>query len=105
MNITIEISGGFAAVPGLNRPFTIDTKGLDTQLASELESLVREAKFFERPAVIDTTAKGAADYYIYVITVQDGTSSHTVRLTDPITDPSLERLVSRLQVLARPARP
>ena len=105
MNLTIETSGGFAALPGLNRPFTIDTKVLDPQLAGELESLVQEANFFARPAVIDTTAKGAADYQIYVITVQDGTRSHTVRLTDPITDSSLERLVSRLQAMVRPSKP
>jgi environmental stress-induced protein Ves len=105
MDITFETSGGFAALPGLNRPFTIDTKALDLQRAGELESLVREATFFEKPAVSDTTAKGAADYQTYVITVRDGTRSHTVRLTDPITDPFLERLVSRLRVMVRPPKP
>lgn len=105
MNITIEISGGFAALPGLSRPFTIDTKTLDPQRAAEIESLVSESKFFERPAVIDTAPKGAADYYIYAITVQDGARSRSVRLTDPITDPSLERLVSGLRAMIRPASP
>lgn len=105
MNITIETSGGFAALPALNKPFTFDTKSLDAQLAGELESLVNQASFFERPAVIDTTARGAADYQTYVITVQDGTRSHTVRLTDPLTDPSLERLVSRLQSMVRSSKP
>ena len=105
MKITIETSGGFAPLPGMSRPITIDTATIDPQLARELESLVQDAAFFARPAFIDTTAKGAADYRTYTITVQDGPRVHTVRLTDPITDSSLERLVSRLQVIARPSKP
>jgi len=105
MKITIETSGGFAPLPALSRPITIDTTTLTPQLVRELESLVRDAAFFDRPAFIDTTAKGAADYRTYTITVQDGPRVHTVCLTDPITDSSLEQLVSRLQVIARPLKP
>ena len=105
MKITIETSGGFAPLPALSRPITIDTATMDPQSASQVESLVLDAAFFERPSLIDTTTKGAADYRTYTITVQDGHRVHTVRLTDPITDPSLERLVSRLRVIARPSKP
>jgi hypothetical protein len=105
MKITIETSGGFAPLPALSRPITIDTKTIDRQIASQLESLVQDAAFFDRPAFIDTTAKGAADYRTYTITVQDGPRVHTVRLTDPIADSSLERLVSRVQAIARPPQP
>lgn len=105
MKITIEISGGFAPLPGMSKPITIDTATIDPQLASQLESLVRDCAFFDRPAFVDTTMKGAADYRTYTITVQDGPRVHTVRLTDPIRDPSLERLVSLLQVIARPSKP
>lgn len=104
MNITIEISGGFASFPALSRPVTVDTTTIDLELGRELETMVRAAAFFDRPALIDTTTKGAADYQTYIITVQDGPRIHTVRLTDPLTEPSLERLVSRLRVIARPSK-
>ncbi|HWJ71776.1 MAG TPA: protealysin inhibitor emfourin [Kaistia sp.] len=103
MNITIEISGGFAATPGLSGPFSFDTKDIDPHIAKEIESLVSDSKFFELPAVVNITPTGAADYYTYTITVRDGIRSHSVRLADPVTDPSLERLVSRVRELVRPA--
>jgi len=103
MKITIETSGGFASFPALSRPVTIDTETIDPELGSELEAMVRDAAFFDQPALIDTTKKGAADYQIYTITVQDGPCSHSVRLTDPLTDSSLMRLVFRLQAVTRPS--
>ena len=81
MKITIETSGGFAPLPALNRPITIDTTTIDPQLACQLEFLVRDAAFFDRPAFIDTTKKGAADYQTYIVTVQDGLRVHTVCVT------------------------
>jgi hypothetical protein len=105
MNITIQTDGGLAPLPGLSRPSTIDTTRIDPQLTRQLESLVRESRFFDQPPRIDTTLKGAADYRTYTITVQDGPRVHTVQLTDPITDANLERLVSCLQIIARPSTP
>jgi hypothetical protein len=105
MKITFEMNGGFAPIPALSGPVTIDTAQIDPQVATQLESLVRESRFFNQPARAVTVAKGAADYRTYSITVEDGPSVHTVQLTDPITDANLERLVSHLQVMARPPRP
>lgn len=101
MKITIETSGGFAAFPALSQPRVVDTADVDTAVAQELETLVQATAFFEQPGRIDTTGKGAADYQTYTITVQKGPRVHTVCLTDPITDPSLEQLVSCLQRIAR----
>ena len=105
MKITFSINGGFAYIPALSRPIVIDTAQIDPQVANQLESLVRQSRFFDQPARADTTTKGAADYRTYTITVQDGPRVHTVQLTDPITDANLEQLVSRLQVMARPSTP
>lgn len=101
MKITFEMSGGFAYFPTRSRPVIIDTIQIDPQVADQLESFVRESRFFDQPARVDTTAKGAADYQTYTITVQDGTHVHTIQLTDPINDANLEQLVSRLQLMAR----
>jgi hypothetical protein len=86
----------------LARPFVIDTATIDSRDGEELELLIQAIQFFDLPPQLETAAKGAADYQTYCITVQDGTRSHEVRLTDPIEDARLERLVSLLQGLARP---
>ena len=104
MTITFEMSGGFAHLPALSRPVTIDTAQLEPQFRTELESLVRQSRFFDQPTY-PIPAKGAADYRTYTITVQDGSRVHTIQLTDPITDINLEQLVSRLRVMARKTTP
>jgi hypothetical protein len=105
MTITFEMSGGFAHLPALSRPLTIDTAQIEPQARTELESLVRQSRFFDQPLRGPTPAKGAADYRTYTITVQDGPRAHTIQLTDPTTDINLEHLVSRLRVMARKTTP
>jgi hypothetical protein len=105
MIITLEVSGGFAPLPALSKPLTIDTAQIEPQARIELESLVRLSRFFDQPLRGLTPAKGAADYRIYTITVQDGPHAHTIQLTDPITDINLEQLVSRLRVIPRKTTP
>ncbi len=71
MKITFEMSGGFVHLPALSRPVIIDTAQIDPQVANQLESFVRESRFFDQPARAGTTAKGAADYRTYTLTVQE----------------------------------
>ena len=104
MTITFEMSGGFAQLPALNKPVTIDTAQIEAQARTELESLVRRSRFFDQPTH-PTPKKGAADYRTYTITVQDGSCIHTIQLTDPIADINLDQLVSRLRVMARKTTP
>ncbi|MGE5602421.1 MAG: protealysin inhibitor emfourin [Nitrososphaerales archaeon] len=101
MKITLKQTGGFAFIPGLNAPVTIDTQDIDSEVACELESLVRDSDFFEKSSSTHV-ARGAADYRTYTLTVQDGSRVHTVKLTDPIADADLERLVSRVKAISRP---
>lgn len=104
MKINFKIDGGFAYMPALRKPLTIDTAQIDPQEANQLESLVRESRFFDQPAQSGTVTKGAADYMTYVITVDDGPRFHTIQLTDPVTDVNLQRLVSHLRNLANPSK-
>jgi hypothetical protein len=105
MTITFEMSGGFAHLPALSRPVRIDTAQIEPEARNELESLVRQSRFFDQPSHGPTPGKGAADYRAYTITVQDGPRVHTIQLTDPITDINLEQLVSRLRVMPRKTTP
>jgi emfourin len=102
MKIVFETSGGFVFIPALGKPVTIDTTQIDPTAARELESLIRDARFFDQPAHAPPPPSGAADYQTYTITVQDGPREHTIELTDPIADPTIARLVVALQALSRP---
>ena len=104
MKIAIEISGGFAAIPKLNTPSTIDTDNLDARVADELKSLVDHAHFFDQPEAVGTAMPGSADLMTYIVTVRAAGRVHTVHITDPITDPSLQALVDRIQTISRSER-
>ncbi len=101
MKINFQTSGGFAHLPALSKPSTIDTSEIDSNIASQLESLVRESRFFELPTRVSTVAKGAADHRTYTITIEDSNHTHTIQLTDPITDSSLQQLVNQLRMISR----
>jgi len=103
MKINFKMDGGFAYMPGLSKPLTIDTAQTNPQMANQLEAFVRESRFFDQPAQTGTGAKGA-DYKTYTITVEDGARAHTVQVTDPIADANLQKLVAHLRNMAHPAK-
>lgn len=105
MKITFKMDGGFAHIPALSGPHTIDTTQQAPQAANELEALVRECNFFELPAQANTAPKGAADNRRYTITIEDGSRIHTVHLADPVADVHLNKLVSQLRTKATPSKP
>ena len=104
MKISFKTSGGFAYLPALSKPYIIDTAQIDARLADQLESMVRESRFFEQPADPVTLAKGAADHITYTITIEDGPHSHTIKVTDTIVDDSLRQLVSQLRSMSQPSK-
>lgn len=62
-----------------------------------LEKAVRDARFAELPPHVGSVAAGAADYRTYQITVDDGQHANTVSIVEPIADPALQQLVSRIE--------
>jgi hypothetical protein len=95
------MSGGFAAVPGLNRPIDVDVDALPAEQRAEIERLVAAAHFFTQPAARGAAHPGAADVRTYAITVEDAGRSHSIRLTDPIDDPALVEIVDWLRARRR----
>ena len=85
------------ASPVLNKPHTLDTSAIDSARASEVEAIVHDARFFELPAHINTTQPGAADYFTYTITVKEEDRTHSIVLTDPISDDGITRLIEILK--------
>lgn len=82
---------------------TIDTASLGAGEAGALEHAVRQARFLELPPQLGAAAAGAADYHTYHITVEDGEHANTVCVVEPIADPALRELVSRIEQQRRRA--
>jgi hypothetical protein len=104
MRIEFHTAGGIAHFPGLSRPSVIESDGLAEEDARDLQRLVEATRFFQRPTVLGTPRRGAADYRQYTITVEEGGRQHIIRLTDPVEGPSLQQLLRFLQTKARVLR-
>ncbi|MEO8936969.1 MAG: protealysin inhibitor emfourin [Burkholderiaceae bacterium] len=101
MQIQFSIDGGFAVFPGLARPVTIDVDSLPAAEAATLRAAVAKADFFGRaePAV----AGGGADTQTYVVAIDDGGRTRTLRIPESDHDPDLAALVGLLDERRRSA--
>jgi hypothetical protein len=97
MRIEFSLEGGLASFPGLSKPVAVDVDLLDKDEAGRLRRLTEAAHFFDLPASAGTPARGAADYQCSILTIDDGTRKHTVRVLEPIDDPALEGLVQAVR--------
>ena len=86
MKIHLERSGGFA---GMTNSATVDTQALAPKDAKELQNLIQKSKLFERsgksaqqPGRNAITKKGAADYFTYKITIQNGDKEQSMECND-----------------------
>ena len=104
MRVIFQTEGGVAHFPGLSRPVTIETEALPEQEAAELRELMDAARLLDRPAQVGKAGRGAADYRQYTITVEAANRTYTVRLSDPVEDPDLQRLLRFLQDQAKAQR-
>ena len=77
---------------------TIDTKNLTKSRATKVEELLSNSNFFKLSTIrsIPASQKGAADYYTYSITVEDGGKKHSVTCTDLSMTKELRELISSL---------
>ena len=103
VEIVLTTTGGFIGT--LFGPVRLDTALLDATTAEQLESLVRDAQFFDQPHRAPAPQPGAADYQTYRITVRDGGRSHEIEVTDPIEDDHVARLIVAVEALRPTSRP
>ena len=67
---------------------TVDTKALAPNDANELQTLIHKSNLFERsaksaqPTPKRKTKKGAADYFTYKITIQNGDKERSMECND-----------------------
>ena len=92
MRIVFEKSGGFA---GLQTRKSIDTEQLPAADASQVLSLLQQARFFELPPQIERPE--LRDAFEYTISVDTGDKQHSVSITGEPQDPSLNELRRKLE--------
>jgi hypothetical protein len=91
------MEGGIVHFPGLNRPTDIDSDQLTPKETTDLKHLVEAAGFFSLPSRVGKPARGAADYRQYTVTIEEGARRHTVRMTEPVDNADLQRLLEGVE--------
>ena len=96
MIITLQRTGGFAAIPGLSTPVVLDTAHLPETVAAALETLVSELAGGAVPKVIPPPP-GAADFRSLRLQVESPELSGTWEFTDAVRDRVLLALVELVE--------
>jgi len=84
-------------LPRQTAPVTIDIGTLGEDERRTIEQLVNDARFFELPARLPTP-RGAS--CACQITIEDRGRRHSIRVSDPVPGPALQRLINCLHSLA-----
>jgi hypothetical protein len=92
MRVLLQQEGGFAGL--VRPPLAVDSTQLALEQQRELDRLVAGCDFFRLPSDGPTPPGGAADYLTYTLTVEREQQSHSVRVTDPVTDAALAALIA-----------
>ena len=92
MRVVLQQEGGFAGL--LRPPLVVDSAQLAVEQQRELDRLIVECNFFHLPTDGPTPPAGAADYVTYTLTVEREQQTHSIRMTDPLTDAALAALIA-----------
>lgn len=92
----IRIEGGLANFPGLAREQAVSFDELEEGDRQEIARLAEEADFFGR-SVPECSARPDARSYTISLTI--GEQSRVMRVAEPIVNPGLAKLVSKVRRL------
>jgi len=86
MHITVSMpSTGLVYAPGLARPVEIDVAQLPAEEAQKFETLVENARLFEKPDLIELNASAQTrDAKQYEIVVEKEGKKRTLRVWEPL---------------------
>src|SRR5262245_31074720 len=93
--IQFERTGG---IVGQNIELDLDLDTLPASEALNLIHLIQEANFFKLPE--DLVGTSTPDEFVYTLTVESGSSRHSVRASDTSSPESLRPLLNVLSTLA-----
>ncbi|HEV8360833.1 MAG TPA: protealysin inhibitor emfourin [Candidatus Thermoplasmatota archaeon] len=97
MRVRLERTGGFA---GLQGSASVDAGELPPADAARLEQLVRDARFFDLPAMLKD-AGPARDRFQYRLTVEQGDRTHTISVDEGAAPGPIRALVEFVQASAK----
>jgi hypothetical protein len=92
MRVVLQQEGGFAGM--VRPPLVVDSAQLALEQQRELDQLIVACDFFHLPADGSIPSQGAADYMIHTLTVEREQQTHSIRVTDPVTDAALAALIA-----------
>lgn len=96
--VRLCIEGGLAHFPGLAKEQTVSFDDLATPECQEIASLVDQADFFNCTPANDSAGPDARSYTVG-LTIAG--RSRELRVTEPIRDPTLAKLVSVVRRLSK----
>lgn len=100
MRVELNTEGGFAAIPGLAKPVSVDAADLSSDLSKELQRLVNSALAEKAPAG-SVKRSPVPDGRRYRISVQRGGSRDEVEADDPVTPPAFDALMDFVRANGR----
>lgn len=92
MLIKVERTGGLAGIPVSNK---MDAKDLPSTLMTAAKKMMVEENLSSLP--IKSTPKGAADYYSYKISLQDGANRKIIECNEYNIQDDLKLLVKYIE--------
>lgn len=92
MHVKLMISGGLVYSGDIGHPMELDSEKLARSDAERLEKLVADAHFFELPAR-DPMSVPPLDARSYDLTIEKAGKARSVRLIDPVEEPTLHALI------------
>ncbi len=98
MQILFERSGGFA---GIRMTKSIQSEELPAEEERVLCELVEAAHFFELPAVMRASDRGA-DRFQYRVTVEGDERKHSIQVDEAAAPPALKALLNWLSAARKP---
>ena len=98
MRIEFERSGGFAAPMQMRT--TIDAASLAPEERTDLERMIKEARFFALPPRMLATQPGG-DRFQYTVTVETADGRHTVEIDEAAASPAVRQLLKWLTAKSR----
>lgn len=82
VRVAYQRTGGFAAVPGLERQVVVDADDLPAEERARLEDAVGQAAALAGPP----PRPEAGDRRTYTVEIDEGSGTRTVTVTDPVPD-------------------
>jgi hypothetical protein len=97
VRIRVERSGGFAGIQCFNE---IDTKDLPSPLIRTAKKIIEDKKISSLP--IKSFPRGAADHYMYKISIHDGTNLRVIECNQYDIKDELKSLVKYIERNSKP---